>query len=77
MFEYIHNSCTSHGVPPPPNYYCAVLGAYTARSTRSATIQKTLHIDTTFKINSKQRPFLMICGKDADGELYIFLRVYL
>jgi hypothetical protein len=33
-----------------------------------------LYVDTT---NIESRPFLMICGKDADGKIFVLLQIYL
>jgi hypothetical protein len=52
----------ARGFPTPPNSYCAVPGESEARS-------------DVFGI--EQRPFLIICGKDANREINIFLCFYL
>ena len=36
-----------------------------------------VYVDTTFNTNKELRPFLMICGKDADAHIFVLLRIYL
>jgi hypothetical protein len=54
--------CSASGIRSPIQHFCCY--------------PETLYSDTTFKMNNKQRTFLMICGKDANGEIRIFLCIY-
>ena len=76
-FEYIHHSRTSQGVSPTSQLLLSSAWGIRSQIRRFRRYPETLYIDTTFKTNNEQRPFLMICGKDANGEIYIFLRIYL
>jgi hypothetical protein len=76
-YEYIQNSRTSQGVSPTTQLLLCSAWGIRSQIRRFWRYPETLYIDTTFKTNNEQRPFLMICGKDANGEIYIFLRIYL
>jgi hypothetical protein len=76
-FEYIQHSRISQGVSPTTQLLLSSAWGIRSQIRRFRRYPETLYIDTTFKTNNEQRPFLMICGKDANGEIYIFLRIYL
>jgi hypothetical protein len=71
--EYIHNSRTSReGSPTTQLLLCSAWGIH-SQIRHFCCYPETLYIDTTFKTNNEKRPFLMICGKDANGKIYISL----
>jgi hypothetical protein len=76
-YEYIKNSRISQGVPPTTQLLLYSAWGIQSQIRFFCRYPETLYVDTTFKTNNEQRPFLMICGKDAYGEIYIFLCIYL
>jgi hypothetical protein len=75
-YEYIQNSRISQGVSPTTQLLLCSAWGIRSQIRHFRRYPETLYMDTTFKMNNEQRPFLMICGKDANGQIYIFLRIY-